>query len=115
MSQSEDIIQSEFFEWAWNTHPALRRRFFHVPNGGKRSKTEAARFKSLGVVAGVADFILINNGHVLMIEFKDATGKQSPAQKEFEQTCRDNQTPYFVCRTAEEAKRVFEEFYQVKK
>ena len=32
---------------------------FHVPNGGWRSKAEAARFKWIGVLAGVFDLVLI--------------------------------------------------------
>lgn len=31
---------------------------FHIPNGGARSKSEAARFKAAGVKAGVPDIFL---------------------------------------------------------
>lgn len=31
---------------------------YHVPNGGKRSKSEAARFRAMGVKAGVPDIFL---------------------------------------------------------
>lgn len=31
---------------------------FHIPNGGKRQKSEAARLKVMGVVAGVADLMV---------------------------------------------------------
>ena len=33
-------------------------RIFHVPNGGLRTKSEAAKLKAMGVVAGVADLFL---------------------------------------------------------
>lgn len=36
----------------------------HVPNGGLRSKTEAAIFSGLGVVAGFPDLILIRGGRL---------------------------------------------------
>lgn len=32
--------------------------FFHVPNGGKRTKAEAGRFKAMGVKAGVPDLVV---------------------------------------------------------
>lgn len=32
--------------------------FYHIPNGGYRSKSEAARFKALGVQAGVPDICI---------------------------------------------------------
>lgn len=42
----------------------------HVPNGGKRTKAEAARFKAVGVVAGFPDLMVIGPGKVLFMELK---------------------------------------------
>lgn len=43
----------------------------HVPNGGKRSKAEAARFKAMGVLAGFPDLMVIGPQHkVLFMELK---------------------------------------------
>jgi hypothetical protein len=33
--------------------------WFHVPNGGWRTKAEAGKFKRMGVKVGVSDFILV--------------------------------------------------------
>lgn len=39
-------------------HPELTTRLFHVPNGGRRGKFEAARLQKQGVRAGVLDYML---------------------------------------------------------
>ena len=50
----EDVEQISLFRWAayqrgrW---PELEL-MFHIPNGGKRNKAEAARLKEMGVKAG---------------------------------------------------------------
>ena len=53
----------------------------HIPNGGLRSKSEAARLKAMGVVAGVSDLFLpvMVHGHGgLWVEMKglDERGKK---------------------------------------
>ena len=63
---------------------------FAVPNGGNRNLREAARLKQQGVTAGVSDLILLLPGRVYFIELKNPNGKgrQSPSQREFEDTVR---------------------------
>lgn len=74
---------------------------FAVPNGGKRGKIEAANLKKEGVTSGVSDLIVIIPNQTLYIELKTpetefinpktmrvnkkAGGKQSQAQKEFQE------------------------------
>lgn len=71
----EAVEQRTLFEWAAlnaGRHPELQM-LFHIPNGGKRSKTEAARFKQEGVKAGVPDiFLPVPRGayHGLFVEMK---------------------------------------------
>lgn len=58
----------------------------HIPNGGMRSKSEAARFKAMGVKRGVSDiFLPVARGgfHGLYIELKAKDGKVDAAQKEW--------------------------------
>ncbi len=55
---------------------------FHIPNGGRRGKAEAARFKAQGVKAGVPDLCLpVPRGpyHALYIELKRETGGTASA------------------------------------
>lgn len=58
---------------------------WHTPNGGSRNKIEAAKFKRLGVLAGVPDIFIPSpkkgkNG--LFIEIKTEKGKLSKSQKD---------------------------------
>lgn len=63
---------------------------FAVPNGGSRNVIEAANLKAQGVMAGVSDLILLLPNKVYFIELKNPNGKgrQSPAQREFEDNVR---------------------------
>lgn len=56
---------------------------YHIPNGGKRTKSEAARFKRQGVKAGVPDLCLpvARHGyHSLYIELKAGGNKPTARQ-----------------------------------
>lgn len=88
MLPTEDEEQIWLFSWAklnsgkW---PELEL-MHHIPNGGKRSKSEAARFKAMGVKRGVSDiFLPVARGgfHGLYIELKAKDGKVDAAQKEW--------------------------------
>ena len=57
---TEDTEQICLFRWAAlqsSKYPELAL-MYHIPNGGKRSKSEAARFRTMGVKAGVPDIFL---------------------------------------------------------
>ena len=80
-NEQETVI--EWAELAARRYPALGL-LFHVPNGGKRSIAEAARFRRMGVKAGVPDLVLpVARGqyHGLYIELKAHGGTASPNQK----------------------------------
>lgn len=55
--------------------------YFAVPNGGKRSRVEAARMKGMGVKAGVPDLCIVYRGKSHFIELKSPHGKLTIAQK----------------------------------
>lgn len=84
---TEEDEQMTVIDWAekrTSVYPALKL-LHHIPNGGKRSKSEAARFKAMGVKAGVPDlFLPVPRGgyHGLWIEMKRTQdGKVSENQK----------------------------------
>lgn len=85
---TEDEEQAWLFSWAEIStarFPELRL-MHHIPNGGKRSKAEAARFKRMGVKAGVPDiFLPVPRGryHGLYIELKALDGRVSAEQTNF--------------------------------
>lgn len=100
MNRTEQELQIAFFEWAkWQEgkYPELKR-MHHIPNGGKRSKTEAAIFKAMGVRSGVPDVFLPDPRgiyHGLYIEFKSDRGKTSSNQDELLKCLQE--AGYFVC------------------
>jgi len=53
---------------------------FHPANGGARSKAQGARFKAMGVVAGIPDLVIIINGRAHGIELKTTKGRVSDVQ-----------------------------------
>src|SRR4249919_2260459 len=79
---SEHEVHLHCWQWVKNTYPELL--IFHVPNGGNRNIAEAQKFKRMGVVPGVADFLMFTYSHAIAIELKDESGKQSDAQKNFQ-------------------------------
>lgn len=99
----ESEIQRAFVTWFNLQHPT--KMLFAIPNGGARSKIEAAIMKGEGVVPGVGDtFLMFGNSHYygLFIEFKAGDNKQSEKQKEFEQYCIQYKYKYVVCWSVEE-------------
>lgn len=66
--------QHSMYLWQWAQYvPVLRDHLYHVPNGGRRNKEEASRFKAMGVRAGVHDYHLpVPRGsfHGLWVELK---------------------------------------------
>jgi hypothetical protein len=75
----EDDIQRAVVDHL-TARPMPKLFAFHCPNGGWRSRTEAAILKGLGVVAGVPDLMLIRKGAVFGLELKAPNGWLSPAQ-----------------------------------
>jgi hypothetical protein len=53
---------------------------FHPANGGYRKPVEAAILKSVGVVAGVPDVILIHGGQTYALELKSDAGRLTTSQ-----------------------------------
>ena len=88
MLPTEEEEQIWLFSWAalnLGRWPELEL-LHHIPNGGKRSKPEAARFKAMGVKRGVSDiFLPVARGgyHGLYIELKAKDGKVEKEQREW--------------------------------
>lgn len=62
--------------------PALRPDaiYFHTPNGGARDAVEGARFKLIGVKAGIFDVTFLWAARFWVLELKDLKGSLTPAQ-----------------------------------
>lgn len=57
--------------------------WFHPANGGYRDKREAAKFKAMGVIPGVSDFIFVHDNRIYAMEIKAEGGRASEAQLKF--------------------------------
>ena len=53
---SEHVEQREFVSWFRKTFPGVR--IAAIPNGGRRSKSEAMRLKAEGVDPGIPDLVV---------------------------------------------------------
>lgn len=101
MMRPEQILQQQVVAFLRLACPNLL--WFHVPNGGGRSKAEAAILKSMGVRAGVADLCFILAGaRVGFIELKAGNGTATPAQKTFRGDCEFRGVPYAICKSLAE-------------
>jgi len=75
-----------------------------IPNGGRRDAITGSRLKSEGVVAGAPDLVLIlEDGETVWVELKTETGKQSPAQKVFQQELNRLSHNYLIWRSIADA------------
>jgi len=90
---SEAAEQQKVIEWCRTTAYRLHGTtsagsglIFHIPNGGWRTRTEAARLKALGVKAGVSDLFLpvaVAPHHGLWIELKAGNGQLQANQADW--------------------------------
>ena len=109
MRHIESRLQQACVRWARLQYPACRTLLFSVPNGVHTSSTQARIAYAEGLVAGVADLLLLHPSSdgqyfALAIEMKAGkSGRQSDHQKEWQQAL-ESQGLYFyaVIRTFEE-------------
>lgn len=113
---SESVEQQCLFRWAAyeaGKYPVLRK-MYHIPNGGKRGKAEAARFKAEGVKPGMPDVHLptARGGyHSLYVEMKKQKGgRLSPDQKDRIAELEEEGNRVVVCMGWEEAANVILEY-----
>lgn len=106
MRHIESNIQKAFVRWFRLKYPQYALVLTSVPNGGVRSKAEAAIMKGEGMVAGAADLLLLvpcGEYGALGLEFKTPIGRQSPAQKAWQAAFETAGNRYAVVRSVEEA------------
>lgn len=110
---NESRLQQSCKSWFNQQYPKLAKLLFAVPNGGKREGLESRIMKAEGVVAGVADMILLiprQGFGSLCIEFKWGKGRQSEYQKEWQATAETWGNKYVVIRTFEGFQRVVTDY-----
>lgn len=97
---SEAAFQVDCFTWFWNNPDFFvhRQMLFHVQQKAKNA-IEGARFKAMGVVRGVSDFILITYWGTVYIELKLPGETQSEDQISFMKKVRERGHKYFLVYT----------------
>ena len=94
-------MHAECVAWFRKTFPATLG--WHTPNGGKRGKAEAAKFRRLGVLPGVPDWIILQtNREPCFIEFKTSKGRVSPGQKDFAEEVEAMGLKFLIVRSFKE-------------
>ncbi len=112
-SDLEHRLQAACVQWFALAHPALRHNLFAVPNGGRRDATTGARLKAEGVLAGVADLILLRHKDIygaLLLELKTATGRQSKAQRDWQRAIERDGYKYVIVRCIDDFIREVEQY-----
>lgn len=80
--------------------------WFHCPNGGKRDAREGARFKAMGVLAGVPDLFFLwkddhNEQQIAFIELKVGKNGPTDAQLAFADRARHCDAAFAICRSVD--------------
>lgn len=119
---TEDQLQAECWQWAYNTYPAIRRILWAVPNGGERDPKVAAKLQATGVIAGPHDLHMIWDWQFYTFEAKVGNNKMTVdrrvvthsgrtklifGQVEFANAMYSQGGMWFEFRTVEEFKEIF--------
>lgn len=103
---NEDQFQAATYLYINNNYPTLRKLIFHVPNEGARDQRESMKLKSMGVLAGVPDLILLQP--LCGIELKMERGSISPAQKELHGIWGNAGIIVHICWNAQDVVNLFD-------
>ena len=132
---SEDKLQSECFQWAWNTFPDTRRLLFHVPNERdtgipswikkllkehfplaldflirkSNPKIQGMRNKAIGVVSGVFDLVLLWREKAYVFELKVEKNGLSENQLIWKLKVEQQGIPTYIIKNFEDFKYHFTE------
>jgi len=98
----EDILQialaKHLDDLQWHKGGFL---WFHVPNGGKRTKSQGDKFRKMGLKSGVPDVCVVLPGQkVIWIELKAIWGSLEDEQKKFRDTVTALDHKFYVVKGA---------------
>lgn len=109
MRHDEAHIQAKAVKWLQS------EGFFFcaIPNelGGSDAKIRMARHKTLGLRSGAPDMIVfLPAGNIVCLEFKSATGTQSPAQVNFQKRLQSLDHTYKIARSLADVQEVLSQW-----
>lgn len=106
---TEAQLQQKIFQYYHNkyctTANSPQHIIFSVPNESSNAKEQMYK-KSLGLIAGVSDLIIIQPNKVSFVEVKTQSGKQSEKQKEFQNKVELLGFKYYLVRSLEDFKKL---------
>lgn len=108
MRHVESNTQQFCVKWFRYSFRELSPLFFAIPNGVRTSATQGRILKAEGMLAGVADMLLLvpcNGYHGLCLEFKTEKGRQSDSQKAFQSAVESQGYKYVIVRSFEDFRR----------
>lgn len=104
--QPEYELHKAIIEFLRYSRPKLL--YFHCPNGGQRNPISGAKFKAMGVLAGVADILLFKDGCFYAVELKAGKNTQEDTQIDFMNRWVSEGGKYAVCRSIDEMKDILQ-------
>ena len=105
MRHNESRLQQACVSWFRLQYPVYACCLVAVPNGVATTQTQGRILKAEGMVAGVADLLLLVPRHgygCLCIEMKTATGRQRDTQKRWQEEVEKVGNKYIVVRSFDE-------------
>ena len=115
------IVRAWSYCYPWYAHhfgietpEEWRLLLHHLPNGGKRSESEAARFKAMGTRKGFPDLFLAlpcNGYHGAFFELKSEKGKTSKEQRDYLVLLDKMGYKTFVTRSYEDFDKQLQEYF----
>lgn len=112
-TNDEHKMQCACVKWFRLEYPKLKDILFAIPNAARRSARNGAYMKDEGMLAGVADLILLKSNRfygALCIEMKRPEGHQRPSQKAWQKAAEANGAKYVVCKSLEEFMKVVTDY-----
>lgn len=113
MRHEESQTQQACVRWFRLQYPGIASLLIAVPNGVRTSATQGRILKAEGMLAGVADLLLLLPRHgygCLCIEMKTDKGLQSDSQKAWQQATENAPNKYVVCRDFYDFKQQIETY-----
>lgn len=109
MRRPEEALQRSIVCYLKTACPDLL--WYHVPNGGGRSKAEAGILKAMGVKPGVPDLaFILPGGQAAYIEVKPEGGYLRPEQKTWGREIAAAGGRFAVCRSLQDVAETLTEW-----
>lgn len=107
---TEARLQHDCFTWHWNAFPHERGRLWMQYNNPKNAR-HGAVLKGMGLVAGVSDMAYLKpDGRTAFVEFKEPAGRQSLAQKQWQQTVTALGAEYRIVTSLEQFQKIIQQW-----